>query len=61
MSEPETCIQTLREGGTCPRPAAYRYTWPGHDEAGVCEEHSGKLRDVAEAMGLHLQLIPTEK
>lgn len=45
---------------TCGKAAAYRYTWPGRDESLICEEHSGKLRAVATAMGLHLQLIPVE-
>jgi hypothetical protein len=42
----------------CDAPAAYRYTWPGHDEGFICEEHAPKLRAVAQAMGLYLQLIP---
>ncbi len=53
-----TCEQNLRESGTCPEPAAYRYTWPGRDEAGICEERSAQIRGVARAMGMHLQLIP---
>lgn len=53
-----TCEQNLSEGGTCPAPAAYRYTWPGGDEARICEEHSAHMRGVARAMGMHLQLIP---
>jgi hypothetical protein len=44
----------------CTEAAAYRYTWPGRDEAGVCEAHVGKLRGVANAMGLPLQVIPLE-
>ena len=46
---------------TCENEAAYRFTWPGNDEAGICEEHVGRLRDVSEAMGLHLQIIPLEQ
>ena len=42
----------------CGKDAAFRYTWPGRDESFVCEAHSTKLRAVAEAMGLPLQLIP---
>lgn len=42
----------------CDAPAAFRFTWPGRDEAGICEEHVGKLRAVADAVGLYLQLIP---
>lgn len=46
----------VREG--CIRQPSYRYTWPGRDEAGICESHVGKLRSVAAAMGLPLQIIP---
>lgn len=45
---------------TCPNPAAFRYTWPGRDESFICEAHTPKLRAVANAMGLHLQLIPVD-
>ena len=41
----------------CGQDAAYRYTWPGHNEAFICERHSEKLRAIADAMGLPLQLI----
>lgn len=40
----------------CERPAIARYTWPGHDEAGVCAVHLPGLRSIADAMGLHLQI-----
>lgn len=45
-------------GATCDQPAAFRYTWPGRDEAVVCARHAEGLRRVAAAMELHLQLIP---
>jgi hypothetical protein len=41
----------------CDNLAKYRYTWPGQDEALICEEHVGKLRGVASALGLYLQII----
>lgn len=41
----------------CPCVASYRYTWPGRDEAFVCGEHVQKLRSVAAAMGLPLQIV----
>ncbi len=41
----------------CNEPAAYRFTWPGQDEAGICEVHAVKLRAIAAAIGLPLQLI----
>lgn len=42
----------------CAAPAVYRFTWPGKDEAGICEEHSRKLKSVADAIGCYVQLIP---
>lgn len=45
----------------CERRSAYRYTWPGRDENGVCEEHRPKLVAVARAIGLHLQLVPLSR
>jgi hypothetical protein len=41
----------------CDEPGAYRYTWPGKDEALICEGHVGKLRAIADAIGLHIQII----
>ena len=43
--------------GECEQPGLYRFTWPGSNEAFICEIHVDKLRDVAEAMGLPLQVI----
>ena len=45
----------------CDKPAAYRYTWPGKDEKGTCEEHGLQLLALANAIGMHLQLIPLEE
>jgi len=42
----------------CPNPGAYKYTWPGRDEAFICELHVSQLRNVAAAIGLHLQVRP---
>lgn len=50
-----TCNQT-----GCEEPAGYRFTWPGKDEAGICEKHVGKLRAVAHSIGLYVQTIPLE-
>lgn len=44
----------------CGKPAVYRYTWPGRDQACVCDEHAPKLTGIASAMGLHLQLLPAD-
>ena len=43
----------------CGKDGVLRYTWPGKDEAFVCLEHADKLRAVANAIGLYLQLIAT--
>ena len=48
----------MSEEKTCKNPARYRYTWPGDDESLICEKHVDKLVAVAEAIGLHLQIIP---
>ena len=45
----------------CPHPANYRYTWPGRNEAYICTIHAEGLKRVANAMGLHLQLIPIQE
>lgn len=42
----------------CGEHAAFRFTWPGREEAFTCVEHAGQLRGVAMAMGFPLQLIP---
>lgn len=47
------CSQTL-----CNAQAAYLFTWPGKPQAGICEQHVHKLRAVAEAMSLYLEVIP---
>jgi hypothetical protein len=54
MSDATVCNQKH-----CGAPADYRFTWPGQDEAGICQLHSDKLLWVSKAMGLQLQLIPT--
>ncbi len=41
----------------CKRPAAYRYTWPGKDEAYCCFQHALGIQGVAKAIGSHQQLI----
>lgn len=52
MSTDLTCSQK-----GCDEPAVARYTWPGKDESGICSGHRPKLEGVAQAMGLHLQVI----
>ena len=41
----------------CGEPAALRYTWPGKDESQCCINHAMQIKNVAEAIGLHLQMI----
>ncbi len=43
---------------TCQNHAAFRFTWPGKDESVACVDHARQLASVANAIGLHLQLIP---
>jgi hypothetical protein len=42
----------------CTNPGAFRYTWPGKNEAIICEKDVTRLLTIADAMGLHLQVIP---
>ena len=42
----------------CPNKAEFRYTWPGKDEAFICQEHAFKMRRIVEAMGMYVQIIP---
>ena len=42
----------------CNNRAAYRYTWPGKDEDGICEDHVEQVRAAAAAMSFHLQILP---
>jgi hypothetical protein len=42
---------------TCDKVASHRFTWPGNDEAFICENHQRQLKRVADTMGLHLQTI----
>ena len=41
----------------CEEVALFRYTWPGKDESFVCLECYMKLKAIANAIGLHLQII----
>ena len=41
----------------CGEVGAYRYTWPGQDEALICEHHVGIPRNIAKAIGMPLQII----
>jgi len=42
----------------CSNKAEFRYTWPGKDEAFICQEHAFKMRRIVEAMGMYVQIIP---
>jgi len=57
MPEIRTCTNV---GGECPAPASFRYTWPGRDEAVACVVHANALLKIANAMGMHLRVIPLE-
>lgn len=47
----------------CRNTAGLRYTWPGSNEKIICIECATRLKRIASAIGLHLQVIPidTEK
>ena len=42
----------------CPNEAAFLYTWPGKDQKSACCTHAKAIKRVADAMGMHLQMIP---
>lgn len=44
----------------CENTPAFRFTWPGRDEAAICKPHSEKLKAITAAMGLYVQLIELE-
>jgi hypothetical protein len=46
--------------GRCDNHATHRFTWPGSDESVICDAHLLNLLGVAEAMGMHVQVIPLE-
>jgi hypothetical protein len=54
------CQQHVKGGFRCINDACYRYTWPGQNEAVICETCAVKLRAIANAMGLPLQVIPLD-
>ncbi len=53
MSQPMKCSQE-----NCDEMPAYRYTWPGKDEAFICPDHMLRLGKIANALQMHLQIIP---
>lgn len=46
------------ENNKCGAPAMFRYTWPGKDETVCCALCAMKLQNIAQAIGLYLQMIP---
>ena len=42
----------------CPREATKRFTWPGHPERRICDDCLPRLRSIAEACGLELEIKP---
>lgn len=55
MQQPRKCNQR-----GCNEPAGFRFTWPGRDEAGICQQHAPQLQGIANAIGLYVQLIPLD-
>lgn len=52
-----TCCQIVADSSNCTEPAIVRYAWPGRDESFACIGHAERLRSIALAMGLPIQLI----
>jgi len=44
----------------CGNVSSFRYTWPGEDEALICEDCAIQVKRISNAIGMHLQLIPIE-
>lgn len=44
----------------CPNDAKYKFYWPGSPESYICEEHVAKLRGVAAAMGIYVEIKELE-
>lgn len=42
----------------CDNPPAFRFTWPGRDEACICVIHALQMEAIKGAMGLYVQMIP---
>jgi hypothetical protein len=49
-------VKTCAQHG-CDLLAIARFTWPGKDEQVVCAVHAVKAREVARALGMHLQIV----
>jgi hypothetical protein len=61
MSRENDNRQCSQNSPHCLEAPAYRYTWPGQDEAFICATHAPKLRAVAKAIGYYVQMIPLEE
>lgn len=48
-------MQSCSQPG-CGQDAAYRYTWPGREEAFACAGHAGHIKHAADAMGLTMPM-----
>lgn len=42
----------------CENEAAFKFTWPGKDEAGICANCLPMVRNLANAIGMYLQIRP---
>lgn len=42
----------------CQNESAFKFTWPGKDEAQICADCMPKLKAVANAIGMYLQIRP---
>lgn len=61
MSDTDPIPPPLKCGTTiCEALPTHRFTWPGSDEQLACAACAARARGVANAMGLHLQVLPLE-
>ncbi len=42
----------------CGKVATHRFTWPGNDETFICKNHLFWVKQIVNAMGMYLQIIP---
>jgi hypothetical protein len=47
----------------CKNPGTFKYTWPGRDESYICATCVEKLKAIAAAFGMYLQIraVPEEE
>lgn len=52
------CPQRTKCGGTCGKPIAFLFTWPGQKQMGACAHHAKLAHELAKVMTFELELRP---